>query len=207
MSIALTIVAVALTALLGVIGRLYLRARALSPAVYRNLGLGDLQPFLRSWGIWLGDRANILIGHERATGTVQFRKHVYKGRANTLVFRYRNADDSRAGFPAVRTALDRANVDYELELTKRTRRPRAVAVTLNARDVLTPAAAIRLVDTAFGALGASTPEFFVWCEGRLQAAPDSDGIALIPHIAARRAGFRIGVVVGRLWRSVGMWRT
>lgn len=181
-----------MTFLLGVVGWLYLRARALRPAVYRNLALGDLQPFLRSWGVWLGNRGEILVRHERADGTVQFRKQLYKRRPNAIVFRYRNADDSRRNFPVVRAAFEEAKIVYELELTRRTRRPRAMAVALDARDILMPAAALRLIDTGFGALGARTPEFRIWCERRLQAAPDRDSIPLIAPIAARRAGFRVG---------------
>ncbi len=112
------------------------------------------------------------------------------------------ADDSRRTFPIVRAALEEAKIDYELELTRRTRGPRAVAVVLDGRDVLMPAAALRLIDVVFGALCARTPEFLIWCEGRLQAAPDSDSIPLIAPIAAQRAGFRVGVALGRLVRTV-----
>jgi len=48
MSIALAIVAVVLAILGGVVGCAYLRARAVGAAVYRNLSLTDLEPFLRS---------------------------------------------------------------------------------------------------------------------------------------------------------------
>jgi hypothetical protein len=201
-STSLTIIAVLI-----VVGRLYLRARALSPAVYRNLSLEELQPFFRSWGVWLGNRGDILVGHARVAGIVQFRKHVYKRQPNTLVFRYRNVDDSRRNFPVVHAAFDAAKTAYDLELTRHTRRPRAVAVALDARDVLMLAAAVRLVATAFGALGAHTPEFLIWCEGRVQAVPDRAGILMIPEVAARRAGFRLGVALARILRWVWVPRT
>src|SRR5207249_9928865 len=102
----------------------------------------------------------------------------------------------------VRAALEDAKLDYELARTRRTRRPRAVVVVLDARDVLMPAAALRLIDVVFGALCARPPEFLIWCEGRLQAVPDSDSIPLVAPIAAQRAGFRVGVALGRLVRTV-----
>ena len=207
MPTALTVVLATLAVLVAIVGRLYLRARALRPEVYRKLALGDLQPFLRSWGVWLDNRGDILVRHEKVDGTVQFRKHLYKRQPNVLVFRYRNSDDSRRSFPVVRAALEEAKIDYEPELTRRTRKPRAVAVALDVRDVLMPAAALRLIDIVFGALGARTPEFLVWCEGPFQAVPDRDSIPLIAPIAARRAGFRVGVALGRLVRTVRIPRS
>ena len=95
MSIALTIGGVVLAILAGLVGWAYLRARALGPAVYRDLGLTDLEPFLRSWGVWLANRGEILIRHEGAAPIVHFCKRTYRRRPNVLFFRYRNADESR----------------------------------------------------------------------------------------------------------------
>jgi hypothetical protein len=208
MSMTLAIIASILVVIGGVLARLYIRARALGPAVYRNLSLADLEPFLRSWGAWLGNRAEILVRHENADPTVHFRKHLYKRRRNILVFRYRNADDSRRSFPVIRAAFDAARVDYELELTRRTRQPRALTVALDPGDVFMPAAASRLIGIVFGALDAgTTPGFLVWCEGRFQATPDRANVPLIPHIAAHRAGFRMGIALGRLVRRVKLLRS
>jgi len=203
MSIALTIVVTVLAVLGGVVGRAYLRARALRPAVYHNLSLADLDPFLRSWAVWLGNRGEILVGHERADPIVHFRKRTYKRRPNVLFFRFRNADESRRSFPGVRAALDAARVDYDLERTRRTRQPRALVVALDPGDVLMPAAAIRLIDIVFGALQAgTTPGFLIWSEGPFQAVPDRENVPLVAPIAARRAGFRMGVALGRILRAI-----
>src|SRR4029434_9297757 len=117
MSIALTIVAAVLLILGSVIGWMYLRARALGPAVYRDLTLTDLEPFLRSWGAWLGNRGEILVRHKDAEPIVRFRKRTYRRRPNVLLFRYRNADESRDSFSVVRAALETSGVGYEVELT------------------------------------------------------------------------------------------
>src|SRR5215475_13890902 len=110
MSIALTFGAAVLILLGGFGGGMYLRAHALRPAVYRNLSLADLQPFLRSWGVWLGDRGEILVRHERTGPIVHFRKCTYRRRRNVLLFRYRNADESRRSFSIVRAALEASGV-------------------------------------------------------------------------------------------------
>jgi hypothetical protein len=208
MSIALAIVAVVLAILGGVVGWAYLRARAVGAAVYRNLSLTDLEPFLRSWGAWLGNRGEILVRHEGVEPIVHFRKCTYKRRRNVLLFRYRNADESRRTFSVVRAALEGARVDYEVELTHRTRQPRALVVALDPGDVLMPAAATRLIDTVFTALHVgTTPGFLVWSEGRFQARPDRENVPLIAPSGGQRAGFRMGVALGRLVRGIQLPRS
>jgi len=203
MSTALTIVAIVLAILGGVVGWAYLRGRARGPAVYRNLSLTDLEPFLRSWGAWLGNRGEMLVRHQGAEPSVHFRKRTYKRRRNVLLFRYRNADESRRSFSVVRAALEGARVDHEVELTRRTRQPRALVVALDPGDVLVPAAAMRLINTVFAALRVDTTSgFLVWPEGRFQAKPDRENVPLIAPSVARRAGFRMGVALGRLVRAV-----
>ena len=208
MSIALTIVAVVLLILGGVIGWMYLRARALGPAVYRDLSLTDLEPFLRSWGTWLGNRGEILVRHKDAEPIVHFRKRTYRRRPSVLLFRFRNADESRGSFSVVRAALETAGVGDEVELTRRTRQPRALVVALDPCDVLMPAAAARLMDTVFRALQVDPMAgFLVWSGGRFQSKPDRENVPLIAPSAAQRAGFRIGVALGRLVRAVQLSRS
>ena len=208
MSIALTIVAVVLLILGSVIGWMYVRARALGPAVYRDLSLADLEPFLRSWGAWLGNRGEILVRHKDAEPIVHFRKRTYRRRPNVLLFRYRNADESRGSFSVVRAALETAGVDHEVELTRRTRQPRALVVALDPSDVLMPAAATRLMDSVFRALQVDAMTgFLVWCEGRFQARPDRENVPLVAPSAAQRAGLRMGVALGRLVRAVQLSRS
>lgn len=206
-AIALTIVAVVLLVLCSVIGWMYLRARALGPAVYHDLSLTELEPFLRSWGAWLGNRGEILVRHKNAKPIVHFRKRTYRRRPNVLLFRYRNADESRGNFSVVRTALETAGVDHEVELTRRTRQPRALVVALDPSDVLMPAAATRVLRIVFGALQVDAMAgFLVWSEGRFQPRPDRANVPLIAPSAAERAGFRMGAALGRLVRAVQLSR-
>jgi len=203
MSRAFTFVAIVLAVLVAVVGWAYLRARALRPAVYRHLSVADLAPFLRSWAVWLGNRGDIFVGREGTEAIVQFRNRTYRRRPNILFFRYRNADGSRRSFPVVRAALDTAGVDYQLELTPRTRQPRALVVPLDPGDVLMPAAATRLIDIVFGALPKSTePGFLIWSVGPFQRTPDREEVPLVAPVVARRAGFRVGVVLGKIVRAV-----
>ena len=76
----------------------YVWVRGPRPTVYRHLGLTELEPFLRSWGAWLANRGVILVRHQDGEPTIQFRKRCYRRRGNVLVFRYRNAGDSRRTF-------------------------------------------------------------------------------------------------------------
>jgi hypothetical protein len=208
MFIALTIAAAVVLAFGGVIGWMYLRARALGPAVYRDLSLTDLEPFFRSWGVWLGNRGEILVRHKDAEPIVHFRKRTYRRRPNILLFRYRNADESRGSFSVVRAALETAGVDHEVELTRRTRQPRALVVPLDPSDVLMPAAATRLLNTVFRALRVDAMAgFLVWSEGRFQPRPDREDVPLIAPSAAQRAGFRMGVALGKLARAVQLSRS
>jgi hypothetical protein len=208
MSIVVTIVAAVLLSLAGVIGWMYLRARAFAPAVYRDLSLTEIEPFLRSWGVWLGNRGEILVRHKDVEPIVRFLKRTSRRRSNVLLFRYRNADESRGSFSIVRAALETAGVDHEVELTRRTRQPRALVVALDPSDVLMPAVATRLVATVFGALQVDAiAGFLIWTEGRFQARPDRENVPLIAPSAAQRAGFRMGVALGRLVRAVQLSRS
>ena len=197
----LSIVAAAtLTAFLIVVGLLYLNAQTGRPAVYHNLSLVELQPFLRSWGAWLSNRGVIQIGHPKVTGTAQFRKCIYKRQPNTLVFRYRNADDSRRNFPVIQASFDAAKIAYNIELTRSTRKPRALEVVLDPVDVFMPTAATNLIATVFGSLGVQTPNYFIWSEGRVQSSGDRADIPMIPNVVAMRAGYRVSATIARIQR-------
>jgi hypothetical protein len=193
---------------LSVIAWGYLWLRGARPAVYRHLSLTEVEPFLRSWGTWLANRGMILVRHNDAEPTVQFRKHCHGRRGNALVFRYRNADDSRRSFELVCGAFQAAGIVSEFELTRHTRRPRALTVTLDLADVLMPAAAARLIRTVFEALDVHRhAEFLVWCERRMAPVPDRDDIPLLPPTVGWRTGFHSGFVLGRVARAIGLSRS
>jgi len=167
-----------------------------------------LSHFFAVGGAWLGNRGEILVRHKDAEPIVHFRKRTYRRRPNVLLFRYRNADESRGSFSGVRAALETAGVDHEVELTRRTRQPRALVVALDPSDVLMPAAATRLMDSVFRALQVDAMTgFLVWCEGRFQARPDRENVPLVAPSAAQRAGLRMGVALGRLVRAVQLSRS
>jgi hypothetical protein len=157
--------------------------------------------------VWLGNRGEILVRHKDVEPIVRFRKCTYRRRPNVLLFRYRNADESRRSFSIARAALEAAGVDHDVELTRRTRQPRALVVTLDPSDVLMPAAATRLLATVFRALQVDAiAGFLIWTEGRFQSKPDRENVPLIAPSNAQRAGFRMGVALGRLVRAVQLSR-
>ena len=55
----------------------------------------DLQRFFSSWDIALGDGGKIIVRQEKTDRSIQFVKRDYKGRADKLVLRCRNADETR----------------------------------------------------------------------------------------------------------------
>lgn len=167
--------------------------RSVQPAVYPLSTVAEAEPYLRSWGQWLEERGKIVVQHTGSGAEVEFRKHRYKTRPDVLVFRYRNADATRASFAEVQSCFDSDGVEYHMEHTKKQRRPRALAVALDPADVFTPVAAVRLLSLALGA----DAEVRVFCQGRIRGASDRPAVALIPPTRGQKAGFRIGRSIGR----------
>ena len=168
------------------------------PVVYDKLPLAEVAPLIRSWGPWLAEHARIVVQHHGTEAEVEFRKRRFSTRPDLLLFRVRNADATKAHFPAIRRALETASAQYDVELTKKRRALRAITVALIAEDVHTPAAACRLLSTAFGAVGADGNGFRIHCDGRMRRRPDAPSILLIPWRHDFAAGFRLGKVIGRL---------
>jgi len=175
---------------------------ALRPVVYENLAVQDLATYVRSWAPWLADRSRIVVGHTRTDAAIELRKHRFATEPDKIVFRVRNADANRKYFQTIQGALDNARVPYDVELTPKRRQPRAIAVALPADDVHTPAAAIKLVERAFDAVGAREPSFHVYCEGQMRNAPDTPTVPLIPWRQDHAGGYRLGETIGRAVKRI-----
>jgi hypothetical protein len=175
---------------------------ALRPVVYDNLAVQDLAGYIRSWGPWLADRARIVVRHARTDAETELRKHRFATQPDKIVFRARNIDATRKYFLTIQRALDNEHVSYQLEVTPKRRQPRAIAVALVAEDIHTPAAAVKLIERAFGALGALEPVFSVHVEGQIRSAPDTPGVPLIPWRQDHAGGYRLGETIGRAVKRI-----
>jgi hypothetical protein len=171
------------------------------PALYECGSPAELEGYIRSWGRWLDDRGRIVVRHPPSGVEIEFRKRRYRSRPDVLLFRYRNDQAGRKYFACVKSAFDSAGISYDLELTPKLHRPRAVVVALDPRDVFTPIGASRLVMVAFGSEDdRPVAGLQVFCEGRMRREIEEPTVDLIAYQQARRAGFRFGYRIGRLLR-------
>jgi len=175
---------------------------AVRPVVYENLAVQDLAGYVRSWGPWLADRARIVVRHARTDAEVELRRQRFSTQPDKIVFRVRHIDATKKHFPTIQRALENAPVSYELELTPKRREPRAIAVALAAEDIHTPAAAVKLIERAFGAIGALEPGFRVQVEGQMRKAPDGPVVPLIPWRQDHAGGYRLGETIGRAVKRI-----
>jgi len=173
-------------------------------ATFGNVNQRDLALDLRSWGEWLDHWGKVVVRLDGTDNEVEFRKCRYKNRSDVLVFRYRNADATRKYFDQVRGRFDAGKVDYELEFTKKLRKPSAIAVAMHAADPLMPVTAIRLLIVAFGIPAESGASFTVEFCGSIRPLGDAPRVALSresypkPYLAGVLLGYAIGRVRGVL---------
>lgn len=172
-------------------------------AIYELESPAALEPFIRSWGQWLDERGRIVLRDPLTGGEFEFRKFRFATRPDELVFRFRNSDTTRPFFSDVREHMDREGVSYELELTPKRKQPRALSVSLDATDVLTPLKAVALARRSLDAMGAGTDgKLQVWIDGRLREAPDVPKVALVNTSESNRQSFAFGHEVGRRLRRL-----
>ena len=155
---------------------------------------------VRNWGVWLEDGGCIRVANPVSGADVEFRKRVYKTRPDLLIFRFRNADATRASFATVRSRFDARKLPYAVELTPKRKRPRALAVQLRVDDVLVGQAAGNLIRVA---LDADRPAaLHLACAGTFRSMLDAPSVPLLRQSRAFTAGFALGrAAVRTLWRA------
>jgi hypothetical protein len=158
----------------------------------------DLQRFFSSWGMALGDRGKIIVRQAKTDRSIQFVKRAYNARADLLVLRCRNADETRKYFESVRSALAATGSDVKIELTPRGR-PRAALIEFNVEDPLMPSAAAHAARVALSAMGAPVEgPFELFCQGSHRADYQPGSVEVIPWTRGYRAGFRLGRLAARI---------
>jgi hypothetical protein len=113
-----------------------------------------------------------------------------------VLFRWRNADETRESFASAREWFEADRTAFELELTPKTKQPRALVIALAAEDVFTPAAVVGLANRAFAAAGVRPPRRYdLTCTGDV-LREGTRPVALVPQEPAYEAGRSIGRALG-----------
>jgi hypothetical protein len=122
-------------------------------------GLGDpryagiprplVERLLRSWFVWLQDRARIHVRPADSPVEAELQIRRWKTKPDLVTFRWRNSTPTRHVFEPVRAAFAVERPDAVVELTSKARRPRAITMATSADDVLAPAWAMGPVVSAF----------------------------------------------------------
>lgn len=166
--------------------------------VYELTSASELERFVRSWAQWTEERARIVVKVLSTNAEFEFRKRRYKTQPDEIHFRVRNADSTRQFFRRIRERFDRDKIDYQLELTAKRKQPRALCVPLNAANVLTPLAAVRLAAVVVEEIHDGSPSRLqTWLDGDVRRPPDVPAVELIAATQGYRVGESLGYRVGR----------
>ena len=150
---------------------------------------------LASWFAWLGDRAAVTIAPAGEPLSAELRIRRWKSRADRVLFRWRNADETRESFARVREWFEADRSAFELELTPKSKQPRALVIALAAEDVFTPAAVVGLANRAFAAAGVRPPRRYdLTCTGAV-LREGTRPVTLVPEDPAYEAGRSLGRVL------------
>ena len=173
-----------------------------------DLDRAAVELLLASWFAWLGDHSAITLAPAGEKLPAELRIRRWQTRPALVLFRWRNAGETRASFERVRERFAATHAPFEIELTPKTKKPRALVITLDPGDVFGPAGAVGLANQAFAAAGfAGCVRYDLTCSGSV-LAQGTRPCALIPQSRAFHVGSSIGRVLGRgvRWvRTVADW--
>jgi len=182
------------------------RSRGLVPGSYAAVACDDLdratvEMLLASWFAWFRDPTVLTIAPAGRPESAELRIRRWKTRPDLVLFRWRADGEARASFGRVREGFEADRTAFELELTPKTKQPRAIVVALPADDVFTPAAAVGLARRAFAAAGVpDTGRYDLTCRGHVL----KKGTGARPPIPVSEA-FRAGQSIGRMLRPAVRW--
>jgi hypothetical protein len=168
------------------------RPGSFGTANYNDLDRLSVERLLTSWFAWLRDGSRIHIRPAGETIEAELQIRRWKTRPHVVLFRWRNSVPTREVFEVVQRAFARDRREAHVELTAKTGRPRAVVVSLPTVDVLGPAWAMGLAESAFEVAGSTASgRFDVSCSAHAMATAARD-VPLIPLDDAWTSGFSVG---------------
>ena len=153
---------------------------------------------IRNWAHVLADRGKVQIGLSDVDNYIELRKRCWKKRPHLLMFRYRNSDITRKHFAAVKQRFDSAGIEYDMALTRKKQRPRAIEIPFDPYDVHTPRAILNLASHAFGAEVENMQHFDLSCQGTIRSDVEEQSLEVYipPEAYEASLGYRIGYSVG-----------
>jgi hypothetical protein len=159
---------------------------------------------IREWAPLLADRGKIQLWVPEHEGYIELLKRCWKTRPHLLIFRYRNADATREHFEVVRERFDDAGIDYELALTKKAKRPRAIEICLDPFAATTPETALELTAQASSCALDEILTFDVACRGSIPSDPHSGlvDVYIPPEVREAFERWPGGEVSQRMWTKV-----
>jgi len=189
------------------------RGQGLAQGGYVHLVCDDLdraavELLLASWFAWLGDRSRITIAPagEKLPAELRVRRST---RRDLVLFRWRNADETRAPFDRVHESFEADHARLGIEQTPKTEKPPAGVITLDADDVFSPAGAVGLANRAFADAGfPGRTRYDLTCTGPV-LRKGTRPVAMIPRHRAFHTAISIVLVVpylvGRVIRRGVRW--
>lgn len=175
---------------------------AYGDAQYSGLERVQVEALLACWFAWLDDRAAVTISLSGQPLSAELRIRRWRTRPDQVHFRWRNADATRAAFSRVCEAFQAAQLQFEVELTPKTKQPRALVIALAADDVFGPASVVGLVNRAFAAAGLPTGDRYdLACSGRV-LRDATRRLELVPQSRAYTTGRSLGAIAAPWFRWV-----
>jgi hypothetical protein len=165
---------------------------------FEALSRTEVEHLLRSWFAWLADSSRIHVRPSRSAIEAELQIRRWKAKSDLVYFRWRNSAPTRDVFDRVRGAFQAERPEFGIELTPKTRKPRALTLSTRADDTLAPSWAMALVASAFRHAGLGVVTSFD-LSAMAHALPI--GPPLIPLEPLDRA-FAIGTQVGRAVRRI-----
>ena len=167
---------------------------------YVSIPRDVVERLLHSWFHWLVDRSRV---HLRPAGSpfeAEFQLRRWKTRPDLVLFRWRNSAPTRSVFERVRDRLSVDHPEATVELTPKTRRPRALVLSIAADDVLAPAWSVGLAVSAFRYSGMeAVSSFDLEVQAHAQSSISQE-VRLEPLSKAWSTGKQIGAALRRTIR-------
>ncbi len=165
-----------------------------------GLSRPDAEAILRSWFAWLRDRSRVYLSPAQSNLEAEFLVRRWKTKPAEVEFRWRNSGATRHSFMEVVSSFKQERRPFTIELTAKTRRPRAIVTATLAEDVLAPSWAMGVAIAAFAAATERLGQEFDLCTQSHVLPIGMNDAPLVPLSRSYRLGRSFGKALGRLTR-------
>jgi hypothetical protein len=158
----------------------------------------EVEYLLRSWFAWLADSSRIHVRPCRSVIEAELQIRRWKAKPDLVFFRWRNSASTREVFDRVLAVFQVERPEVTIELTPKTRKPRALTLSTRADDILAPSWAMGLVGSAFRHAGVGAVSCFDLSTMAHALPIGRTSIPLEPLSRAFVIGNRVGRAARRL---------